>query len=421
MLKKYTHNIGKRVQRHKVIFGNFSYISLLHFFILIVPLITYPYLIRVLGKQLYGWVILAQVLASYCSIIIDFGFNTVSARHISINRDNREKLSEILSSILTIRFILWVCCFLVYLVVILFSAYREHLWLFLFSYGVTLNELLFPQFYYQGIEKMKYITFLNIVIRSVFVLLIFLCIKDADDYLLVPLLMSVGYLIGGGLSLYIIFCKEKIRYYTPSYSVLKYYLKDASAIFFTDIITTIKDKLNYILLGSCVAVNQVVIYDLGSKITSLLTKPASILCTVLLPKMAKERNIRLFKITFIGVLVSIGFLVLLLNIFLPEVVHFFLAEEIDLLPIRIYSIAPLFLGLSILIAVNLIVAFGYNKYLLYSIYFTTGVYLILLAIMYYNGLLTSVLSFIIIAVLSYFGELVVRIIIGFKIIRSKNE
>jgi len=421
MFESYLQYGKNIIKKNSVLFKNFSYIALLQLFVLIAPLVTYPYLITILGTELYGWVILAQVIVSYCSIIVDFGFNAVSAKYIAIHRDSRDKLSEIISSILTIRFVLWLCCLVLYISIICTaSTYREHLWLFVFSFGLTFNELLFPQFYFQGIEKMRYITILNIIVRIISIALIFLCIKTASNYLLVPVLMSIGYLIGGILSLYIIFYRDKIVYRKPSFIVMKYYFKDASLIFFTNIVSTIKDKLNYILLGHFIAMNQLVIYDLGSKITNLLSKPAEILCTVLLPKIAKEKNVRVFKIVVSGLFLVTCISVLILNIFLSDIVRIFIKEEIELFPLRLYSLAPIFLGVSVFIASNLMIAFGYNRYLLYSIFITTGIYLLLLGIMYYNGWLTSVVSFITITVLSYLGELFYRIMIAYKIIKNEK-
>ena len=189
-VKKY----GELLKRHSVLFENFTYISILQIFVILAPLLTYPYLVRVLGSDLYGWVITAQIVASYGSILVDFGFKSVSAKHVSIHRENKAKLSEIVSSILTIRFFLWLCSLIVYMGIIRFiPLYREHFWLFFFSFGITFNELLFPQFYFQGMERMKYITILNIIIRSVFVVLTFFCIRKAEDYILVPLLLAIGY------------------------------------------------------------------------------------------------------------------------------------------------------------------------------------------------------------------------------------
>ena len=106
------------LKRHSVLFENFTYISILQIFVMLAPLITYPYLVRVLGSDLYGWVITAQIVASYCSILVDFGFKRVSARHISVFRDNKEKLSEIMSTILTLQAILWLFCLGIYIIVI---------------------------------------------------------------------------------------------------------------------------------------------------------------------------------------------------------------------------------------------------------------------------------------------------------------
>ena len=404
------------VKRHSTIFENFTYITALQVFVMITPLITYPYLVRVLGKELYGWVITAQVVASYCSILIDFGFKSVSARHVSIFRHDKEKLSEIISTILTLQGILWLCSMAIYVAVVcLIPSYRQHLWLFLFAFGLTFNELLFPQYFFQGIEKMKYITILNIVIRLVFVGLVFLFVKAADDYVFVPLLSAIGYFIGGCLALYVVFKREDLSFKKPSFANMKYYMKDASPIFFTDVICTIKDKLNYILLGACVGMGNVVVYDLGSKFTNVLLKPASIVNTVLFPKIAKERNVRLFKKAATLLVLGVTVLVVVLNLFLPEVVHFFIAEDIDLLPIRLYTLAPILVGLSGYIASNLMIALGYNRYILYSIVITTILYLLLLGSFYWLGYLNSVTSFIVLTVLSYLGELIYRLIITVKI------
>lgn len=404
------------LKRHSVFFGNFTYISILQIFVMISPLITYPYLVRVLGTEQYGWVITAQIVVSYCSILIDFGFKRISARHISIHRDNKEKLSEIMSAIFTMQIILWVLCLIVYLIILgSITTYRQHFWLFLFSYGLTLNELLFPQYFFQGIEKMKYITIVNILMRIISIALIFVCVNDSMDYVRVPVLYTIGYFAGGVLSLYVIYGREKLKYRWPSFSSMKYYFKDASLVFYTDVICTIKDKLNYILLGSMVRVSDVVIYDLGSKFMNVVSKPVSIVATVLFPKMAKDRDFVIFKKVLVFLVIITLFVVVILNLFLPQVVRFFIDEEINLLPIRLYLIAPILLGASSFISSNLILALGYTKYVLSSIIFTTIIYLILLAYMYFMGYLTTVTAFVTLAVLSYLGELIYRLYVMVKI------
>ena len=99
--------ITNLLKSNKTLIENFSYISILQVFILLTPLITYPYLTRVLGTELYGLVITAQILSSYATIVVKFGFDSVSARYISLWREDKSKMSEVMSSILTTRFLLW--------------------------------------------------------------------------------------------------------------------------------------------------------------------------------------------------------------------------------------------------------------------------------------------------------------------------
>ena len=96
-------------------------------------------------------------------------------------------------------------------------------------------------------------------------------------------------------------------------------------------------------------------------------------------------------------------------------------NKIDLLPIRLYSLVPLIVGISGYIASNLMIALGYNKYILYSILVTTTIYLFLLGGMYWGGRMNSVISFVWLTFLSYLGELIYRLIIGLKIIKNETD
>lgn len=414
-------SLSQIVKKHKNVVQNLSYIFILQIFLLLAPLITYPYLVRILGTELYGFIITAQVLASYCSLIIDFGSNSVCAKHVSINRSDNNKLSEIVSSVLCIRSVLWIICLLFYILIIyIIPSYRAHFFLFLFSYGMTLNEVLFPQYFFQGIEKMKYSTLINILIKAVFIALVFVVVKSEKDYLYVPLLYAGGYGIGGCVAMCVIFGKMQIRLIRPTMSTLKYYFKDCLAILATDLICTIKDKLNYLLLGSFAGMGSVVIYDLGAKINSLLYKPAEIIRIVLLPHFAKNKNIKQFKKSvLITTMISIVF-VGLVNIFLPQIVKFFIHEEIVLWPIRVFTLAPIILSISIPIATNAFIAWGYNKYILYSIIITTIFYILTFVVFYYIDFLNHVFSFILIAMISYMVELIYRVHTFRKVERNKS-
>lgn len=395
---------------NSLLLQNISYISLLQIFNLVAPLITYPYLVRVLGKELYGYVLTAQVLTSYFALIIDFGSNNVCAKHVSIHRNNKAKLSEVICSVLIVRFFLFLIGFLVYFAIVkIVPIYNEYALLFIISYGMNFNDLLFPQFFFQGLEKMKYTTLLNILVKLVFIFLIFLFVNSQSDAVYVPLFYAIGYALAGIISLYVIFRRWEVSIKIPDRQNIWYYVKDASPVFATDLICTIKDKLNVLLLGSFSGMSNVVVYDLGTKINSIIVKPTEILRTALFPRSAKERNInKILKIVRFTFLMSV-IIVLITNIFLAQIVEFFLNDQIDLLPIRIFTIAPIILSISTMISSNMFVALGYNKYVLYSIIITTLSYLLALIYVYFNHFMTSIYSFVLIAMVSYVVELLYRL------------
>lgn len=403
--------IGKpSTAEHKIIISNFSYITFLEIFILLAPFITYPYLVRILGLDIYGWVITAQITASYFTLLIDFGFKRISAKHIALNIGERDKLSEIVCSIFILRLTLWIISLLIFIaLLILIPSYRQHTQLFIFSFFTTLSSVLFLDFYFQGIENMKFITISNLIVRGVFIILTFIIIKDKSDYIYVPLITSIGYVIGGLLSIFIGFHQGKLRLILPSLAILKSHLKEGSIIFFSDIVIAIKDKLNYNVMGAVLGMSDVVIYDIGSKISNLLQKPSSILASVLYPRIVKTKSKSLINKTILIAVTVTLFACLLVNIFLPQIVKFFVNNTVDLLAIRIYTAAPIILAISVNISLNVFFAFGRNGLVFKSALITTVAYLLLLGIMYYCGILNTVMSYVLLTITAYLIELLYRL------------
>jgi len=415
---KTINDIVFRIKTNKVIIENFTCLAFLQVFLLLYPLITYPYLVKVLGKELYGYVLTAQVLTSYASLLIDFGSNYVCAKHVSMNRDNINMLSEILSNVLFLRFLIFITAFLVYtIIVFIVPEYRNYIWIFLITYGFTLNELLFPQFFFQGIEKMKHIAFINILTKIVVIVFIFILVKSSEDVIMVPVIYSIGYMIGGAVSIYVIRYNMGIKFIMPNIKSMRFFFKDSSPILATDLVCTIRDRFSYLLVGSLVGMSDVVVYDLGLKLHGLVAKPYMLICTVMFPRLAKNRNLRQLKIVILINFLCTLSLIILANIFLKEIVVFFLHEECDLWPIRILLLGPLLLSVSYAISNNLFVAFGYNKYMFTSIIITTSAYIMALILSYAHGSLNTLCSLITILLISYCVELIYRIVKAKKIFK----
>ena len=414
-------SVGQKLRNegNRHLLENVSYITILQMFNVVAPLITYPYLVRVIGRDMYGVFITAQVLVSYISLFVIWGSDSVCAKYISIHRDDKQKLSEIFSSVLVGRTVVWFLGLITFLIIVyLTPTYRESSLIFVLTYGMVFFDVLFPQYLFQGLEKMKYATLVVVIVRLLFIILVFALVKESSDLYLVPLLYSIGYLLGGMASLYIIFCILGLRLTKVSSGNVYSLVKESSPIFASDLITAIKDRFNILLMGGLIGMGNVVVYDLGMKINLLVTKPTEILRIAMFPRAAKDKSIpEVRKTIMVSFLISV-LLVAVVNAALPYIVRLFLNEDVDLLPLRLFSLAPLMLSVSVLIAFNVFVAFGYNRYVLNSILITTGCYLLLLISCYFTHHLNTLMIFVLISMVAYLVEFIYRVVMFKKIARK---
>ena len=409
---------------YKVVIQNFSYLSALQAFNIILPLITYPYLIRVLGAKQYGVVIFAHVIATYFSILIDFGYKISATRNIAINKNKKDQLSVIVSSVLSIKFILWLLSFgILFVLVNIAPGFKEDKLLFLLSFGITFNEFIFPQWYFQGVERMKYITFFNLSARIIFLVLIFVVINQREDYIYVPLLNTIGALVGGSLGLYQMFVVDKIKFRIPQFTSIKYYFKESLPIFGSTAIISIKDRFNVIFIAYSLGMEEVTIYDLANKIMRLFMQPIDIINSTFYPRISISKNMR---VTLrIGLYSSIAFLfvILALQPFLPMIIDFLGKGGLQeaLFPTRILLIAPLTMCWSLAIGRNCLLVHGKYKIFTLGMILTTVFYLILIGLAYTFQLHTYIMTFILITVFTYAFELIFRALAAKKLLLNAYE
>lgn len=398
---------------NKQLVQNFSYLSFIQVFGIAFPLITYPYLLKILGSELYGSLVFSQVVISYFSIIINFGFEASATKEISIYRFNKEKLSEIISSVLIIKFCLWLfSLFLLLFLLYNFDNYFDNKLLYLFSFLITFNDLLFPVWYFQGTEKMKFITIINLFVRCIFLIFIFLFVKNQSDYLLVPLFNGIGAFLGGVVGLIIMLLLDKNKFAFQSYNTIFFYIKDSFDIFLSNIVISIKDKCSVIFIGMFLGMQKVAIFDFGIKIMTVIIQLILVANNAIFPKMAREQNMiflkKFIKISTFIVLI----LTLVVQLIIPYVLEFLsLDKSSNVNVIRVLLLAPLVMSVSFPIARNCIIALGYYKYTFRSVIVTTIGYLFLIGLGYMLNILDSVLVFAFITILTYLIELIYRLFI----------
>jgi PST family polysaccharide transporter len=379
------NTLRDNVLRNKILVENFTFLSMLQVSNLLLFIITIPYLFRVLGSQNYGLIIFAQTVAFYFSILINFGFNLTATRDVSVNRNNPVKISEIVSSVLILKFSFFIISFLLVFIITFtvedLFAYRL---LFLFSMAACLSDALFPVWYFQGIEKMKYITFINASTRILATILVFIIISEPGDYLLYPLILGTGTITGSLIGLGIVFINSSVKFRLQKINVLRVYFVDNVLYFLSNVSTQIYVNANKLIAGTFLGMVEVAYYDVAEKVVNLLKVPLSILGQTLFPKVAKDRNTKFLR--KIMIYTVIGTMILVVSVFCFSGIIFRLFSGLDssyatsILNVLVLSLLPISAGMFFgdLILVNFGLKVHYVKIRLLGL----AVYLLLFAFLY---------------------------------------
>jgi len=166
-----------------------------HFGSYLLPLVTVPYLTRVLGPAQWGMVAIAQSFAGYMGIITDYGFELSATREVSQQRDFPEKLAELLASVNCAKALLAVVAVAAALLCKeLIPALSGNSLLFWMAIFEALARAFSPSWYYVGRERMRQVAFAEILARTLATVGILLVVRSPDDGWKVPALYGLAWL-----------------------------------------------------------------------------------------------------------------------------------------------------------------------------------------------------------------------------------
>jgi PST family polysaccharide transporter len=344
---------------------NFLSLSFLQAANYLLPLITLPYLVRVLGPGKYGLVMFAQAFTQYFIVLTDYGFDLSATREISVHRDDKKKVIEIFNSVFFIKVCLMSIGFGAFLILVFsFPRFSEEWPVFLLSYGAVLGNVLFPLWFFQGMERMKYITFLNILSKSIFTLAVFLIIRQPSDYQYVPLLNSIGYIVAGLWAQWIVIKRFLLRYTLPSRVIIWEKLKDSSQFFASRVSVSVYTSSNAFVLGLFTTNDVVGFYAAAEKIYTAMRSAYYPLNSVLYPYVAKNKNVSLFKKVF-KLAVSLNIVLAIIIFALAFVIvqlMFGDGMETSAYVLQIFAVTSIFTVPAEILGYPFLAALGYPQY-----------------------------------------------------------
>lgn len=382
----------------------------------ILPLVTLPYLGHVLGASKFGLISFAQAFIQYFILFTDYGFNLVATREISIVRDNKQRLSAIFSSVMLIRSLLLFISFIILLICILtVPKFQGDGVIYLITFGMVLGNVLFPVWFFQGIEQMKTISILNVISKLIFTLGIFVFVKDSSQYLLVPIINTLGSVIIGIIALYIILYKYKISFSKPSKLDITHQFKEGWHIFVSNIVTSLYTTSNIFILGFFVSNTIVGYYSFAEKVIKAVSSVISPLVQTVYPYLSKafeeskEKALWILNRMFVIVTIGMGVLSLAIFLFAEPLFLYFLGEEyIHSIPLLIIlSPTPLVLGWANIFGILTMINFDFKKQLS-QIYICASIFSVVLMVILipqfkefgtaWNALLTESLATLLMAI-----------------------
>ncbi len=259
-------------------------------------LLIYPYLILKLGIEGYGLFAFATATTAYFIFLINYGFDLPAIKKIAENFDDKRVLNDILSNVFSGKTYIFIFSFFLFFILILnVPIMNGNKLLFSICFASTYSQVLFPQWFFQGIQNMKIVTFIQFGLKILSLPFILIFIKTENDLVIYASIVSLTTFIGSLIAHCMIVYKYKIRIRIVSLFKIYNLFKEAQPFFLSSLAFSIKEYSIPIIVGIHFGMKEVAIFDLANK---LILVPRTLLLSLnaaIFPKLIVNVNNNLIK------------------------------------------------------------------------------------------------------------------------------
>ena len=258
---------------------NYIYNLIYQILVIILPIITTPYISRVLGAENIGIYSYTTSISAYFILFGSLGINLYAQREIAYHQDNKKKNSKTFFEIVILRDITMLISIIIFFIV--FGTSGEYG----FFYKILIIELIAQCFdiswFFSGLEEFKKTVLRNLVVKCTSVIAIFLLVKTPDDLYIYFLIYVLSAFIGN-ISLWFYIIKVKLK----EINIVKH-LKPTLALFIPEIAIQVYTILDKTMIGAIWEdKSEVGYYQQSERVIKLLLTIITSLGTVLLPRVA---------------------------------------------------------------------------------------------------------------------------------------
>ena len=347
----------------KVLLENFISLSALQIIGMILPFLTLPYVLKVFGYEKYGLIVFANSLVLYFTSLTDYSFRITAVREVAINRDNKEELDKIYSKVLIVKGIfLIVSLLIICFIVMSYEPFSKEITVYFGSALMLIGHALFPEWFFQGVEKMRYITYLNLGIKLFFTLCVFLFIKEESDYWIYPLLQSSGFIGAGIIGQGVLMKTYKLKFIRLSSDSLKEVIVCNFPIFVNQFVPTLFNNTTIFIMGFLIPKSLLGVFDIVRKVVSLKGVLISIVSKVFYPFLS--RNKEKFDVYAKYNLFAFSIVFILMLIIYPIFQYVFNVSEEGFVIYLILCIGMFFIGIESIYGLNYLFVHSYDRVVL---------------------------------------------------------
>lgn len=405
------------MRKNVTILKNSIWLYLLQFCNTVLPLLTLPYVTRILGATQYGSFSKALNIITYIQVIVEYGFELTGARKISLSK-NYEEIKNIANNIFNCRIFLCIISILILLVYfLLFKITQLEYQLILILFMMVVGTMFGRVYIFQGLQEMKYISVLGIIARSISVILIFIFVKQENHIFFYTFFYALTQLIIGITSFILTKIKYQIKYKIINIKLFSEYLREGWYLFTTSALSKIFSGVSITILGVFTTNYEVGIYSAIQKIALILSVMYSPIGQIIYPNISKffsiSLDIGLKKISIIlkYVMFFTSIIICILILFRNNIIYILYGTEYVknsylLIPLALWLFFSI---LNNLLGIQILVASGNQKK--YSKAFNLSILIILvsnLVLIYFFGNIGAAFA-------TLFGELSLSIMLIFQI------
>lgn len=264
--------------------GNFIFNVILTLSTYIAQLIVYPYVSRVLGVENIGVVGFVNKTIEIFLIFSTLGISTVGVREIAVAKGNKNSLDSVFSSLVSFLIVTTFVVSIVYVLAVLFiTKFNVHSDLFYIGLGKLLFSTLLIEWFYQGLEEFRYITIRSVLIKIVYIVLVFIFVKSEADAKIYFLLTVFVVMLNGVINW--ITSHKYVSFRFSFESSLKY-AKDMFVFGTYLMLNATFSTCNYLFLGLICDDKEVGFYYTAESFYFILLSLITAFTRVMLPRMA---------------------------------------------------------------------------------------------------------------------------------------